>query len=78
MTRINLSNRSIKGTPKTLTIVLNKSSDEGNTAVESAALYALLGGYNEVARNVDVDLYHALQSKFNNLVIDMAALIAES
>ena len=32
------------------------------------AVYALLGGYNEVARTIDVDEFYKLQAEFKRIV----------
>lgn len=39
------------------------------------ALYALSGGYNEVARDVDLEEYKKLQKKFNEVIQEMTALL---
>lgn len=48
-----------------------------NHGVKIQALYALLGGYNEIARNVDVDKFHKLQAELNDIVTQMTDLMAD-
>lgn len=36
------------------------------------AVYALLGGYNQVARKVDLPTFQKIQKRFNDAVSDMA------
>ena len=50
------------------------TTDENSHSVE--ALYALLGGYNEVARHVNVDEFHAIQKRFRDCIQEMAEKIA--
>lgn len=44
---------------------------------EAKAVYALLGGYNQVARGVDLEKYNELRTKFDYIVDELAALIEE-
>lgn len=54
------------GSKCTATITIeSKSLDEVN------ALYALLGGYNEVARTVDIDTFEKLSKQFNTVLANM-------
>lgn len=36
------------------------------------AVYALLGGYNEVARKIDVEEFHEVQKQFKTLVQEIS------
>lgn len=44
---------------------------ESNDLDEVNAIYALLGGYNEVARTVNIDTYEKLKMQFNTVLANM-------
>lgn len=43
-----------------------------NNVDDIKALYALCGGYNEVARNVDIEYFEKQKEKFQAIVSDLA------
>jgi hypothetical protein len=63
------------------TIKLEGMSNPSVTNIELRtelnAIYALLGGYNEVARGVDVDEFHEIQKRFKGTIWEMAQKLRE-
>lgn len=53
-----------------------KPADQSH--VETRALVALLGGYNSNARDVDVDVYHAIEARFKDTITELAGLMDKS
>lgn len=66
--------KSFKHGERTSTIKLEFTMRKDEKTIE--ALYALLGGYNQVSRNVSVERYRALKEKLEAAVNDMAYEIA--
>jgi len=58
--------------------VESSTSPKLEASMELKALYALLGGYNEVARNIDVDDFHKIQEKFRAAHMELAFMMLEA
>lgn len=75
---VNLSVKSLTHKAKISTIKLERYSAAGDVVAQQhvAAVYALLGGYNEVARNVDLEQYAQLKEDFERIVEKLAYAMA--
>lgn len=62
--------KSYDQTLKTSTIKLNKDGAWDEAVAKS--VYALIGGYNEVARSVDINEFNELEAEFADVVKKMA------
>lgn len=71
--KINAKSLSKGKTTTTIKVEHNKLDDA--TSSEINALYALLGGYNQVARHVDLDKFKQIQSMFNDAISELTWLI---
>lgn len=58
----------IKKTVTTITLEHDKFANSRDNMLQIKALYSLLGGYNEVGRNINVDTHVEFQEKFNELI----------
>lgn len=63
---MNVKSLNLGGNGKTSTIKL-----VGHPA-DIKAVYALLGGYNEVARKIDVNDFHEVQKQFKEVVQEIS------
>jgi hypothetical protein len=45
------------------------------TYKEIQSIYALLGGYNEVARHIDIDKFKEIQGRFKDAIADLKEII---
>jgi hypothetical protein len=52
----------------TITFEHDKHGNKRDNMLQIKALYCLLGGYNEVGRNVDLDTYSEFQDKLNEVI----------
>ncbi|GAB3068062.1 hypothetical protein [Pedococcus soli] len=66
-----MSVKSLSIGAKVATIKINTDYFSGDT--EARAIYALLGGYNEVARGVDITEFQVIQRDFRMAVNAMKA-----
>jgi len=58
----------IKKTVTIITLEHDKFANGRDNMLQIKALYSLLGGYNEVGRNVNVDTHVEFQDKLNELI----------
>ncbi len=65
--------KSISNTEKTATIKFERRSSDDDSKIN--ALYALSGGYNQVARHVDIERYNELARQYNVLIAEMAGIL---
>ena len=64
-------------TATTITVAhddLNKYDNKGINK-DLDAIYILLGGYNELGRSIDHDVYQAIKDRFNECVSEIKSLI---
>ena len=52
----------------TITLQHDKFGNKRDNMLQIKALYCLLGGYNEVGRNVNIDEYTQFQDQLNNVI----------
>lgn len=64
--------KSLTTTSKIATIKLHMDNE-----LKVRAVYALLGGYNEVARNVDLVEFHDLEDQFKVIVTQLMSKMAD-
>jgi len=58
----------IKKTVTTISLEHDKFANGRDNMLQIKALYSLLGGYNEVGRNIDIDTHIEFQNQFNDLI----------
>ena len=71
---MNAKNLKIGKTTSTIKIE-HDNSEIFKTYKEMQSIYALLGGYNEVARHIDIDKFKEIQGRFNNAIMEIKEII---
>lgn len=64
----------VKG-KKTATVKVEYDYPSDKVVADLDALYALLGGYNEVARHVDFETFKEIRERFNEAIDELSSLI---
>ncbi len=60
---------------KTVSLISISHENEYEDKLKIKSVYCLLGGYNEVGRNIDLDTFIELQNKFNEIIEEVSNLI---
>jgi len=60
---------------KTVSSISIAHENEYKDRLKVKSVYCLLGGYNEVGRNIDLDTFIELQNRFNEIVKEVSNLI---
>lgn len=71
----NAKNLKIAKTTSVITLEHGNTEMSVAEAKEVKAIYALLGGYNAVARHIDVDKFHAIQERFKDAIQELKDLM---